>query len=298
VQGGGGGGGSSSYQLEYMEAGDGGVAKGWRVACPGTESLGVRVMNLSPGRSYMFRVSAGRAGAGGGPRVFSAATQPISTLHADWYRNRFGGLAELVKKGGERAPLDVLGGKMVLLYFSAHWCPPCRQFTPYLAEFYRAMKAAGRPFEVVFVSLDRDPSQFDEYLEEMPWYAIPYANAEVRQQMAQRYGVRGIPHLKVLSAETGNIVVDNAVGQLTPEVFAQWEAKAFARKRQVEAQIQAKKRAARIAQEEARAAESGAKGAKDQPEGRGEDRKADDAPKGKGKTKWVCEGDSCKMVDA
>ena len=35
---------------------------------------------------------------------------------------------------------SILAEKKVLaFYFSAHWCPPCRLFTPVLAEFYSVM---------------------------------------------------------------------------------------------------------------------------------------------------------------
>ena len=30
--------------------------------------------------------------------------------------------------------------KLIGFYFSAHWCPPCRLFTPVLAEFYNVSK--------------------------------------------------------------------------------------------------------------------------------------------------------------
>lgn len=63
------------------------------------------------------------------------------------------------------------------LYFSAHWCGPCRGFTPKLVETYNTMKDAGKKFEIVFASSDRDEAAFDEYFGEMPWLALPYDDA-------------------------------------------------------------------------------------------------------------------------
>eukprot|EP00662_Eupelagonemidae_sp_cell21_P049988 gene49988-43271_t len=64
----------------------------------------------------------------------------------------------LVTHSGPRPTSDVLKGKAgVLVYFSAHWCPPCRGFTPKLAEFHKK-HARARNFEIVFVSSDQDES--------------------------------------------------------------------------------------------------------------------------------------------
>ena len=64
---------------------------------------------------------------------------------------------------GKEGPVkaESLNGKYVLIYFSAHWCPPCRGFTPVLAEFHKAA-AASKNFEV-FVSSDKNQKSFDEY---------------------------------------------------------------------------------------------------------------------------------------
>lgn len=41
------------------------------------------------------------------------------------------------------------------IYFSAHWCPPCRRFTPFLSKFYNAIKIReNKKFEILFVSQD------------------------------------------------------------------------------------------------------------------------------------------------
>ena len=44
----------------------------------------------------------------------------------------------LVKADGSSQSADsALKGKdVILFYFSAHWCPPCRGFTPILKDFY------------------------------------------------------------------------------------------------------------------------------------------------------------------
>ena len=49
--------------------------------------------------------------------------------------------SKLVSSTGDVSTSDALSGKKaVALYFSAHWCPPCRQFTPMLKDFYEVTR--------------------------------------------------------------------------------------------------------------------------------------------------------------
>merc|ERR1711912_135527 len=74
---------------------------------------------------------------------------------------------KLLTKDGEKDTSDVLKDKeYVMIYFSAHWCPPCRAFTPTLADKY---KAKTKNAEIVFVSGDKSDDSFQEYYKEMPW---------------------------------------------------------------------------------------------------------------------------------
>ena len=85
-----------------------------------------------------------------------------------------------LKHNNEEVDPATFAGKSVGLYFSAHWCPPCRSFTPDLVEWYRKMKAGPKAdsMELVFISSDRDEKSFDEYYAEMPWHALPFSNRE------------------------------------------------------------------------------------------------------------------------
>lgn len=83
--------------------------------------------------------------------------------------------------------------KIIALYFSAHWCPPCRGFTPHLASIYKDFKAKhprAADWEVVFVSSDRDEKSFQEYFDEMPWLALPFEDREAKAALSQKYKVR------------------------------------------------------------------------------------------------------------
>ena len=89
----------------------------------------------------------------------------------------FPGAATLLKNGSEPVPISELSSADVIgLYFSAHWCGPCRGFTPLLSKVYSEVKAAGKAFEIVFVSADRDEKSMASYFAEMPWLALQWAD--------------------------------------------------------------------------------------------------------------------------
>lgn len=101
-------------------------------------------------------------------------------------------------------------------------CPPCRGFTPILAEFYNTHHE-NKNFEIIFISSDRDEESFKEYYDDMPWLVLDYKNRTKKEELGNKYGVRGIPTLILLDGDTGDIICENARGRLqedpTGEVF-------------------------------------------------------------------------------
>merc|ERR1719428_1259209 len=99
----------------------------------------------------------------------------------------------LLKSDGESiSTADAFSGKTsIIIYFSAHWCPPCRGFTPKLCDAYKEYKTSGgTEAEVVFVSWDRDDNAFKEYYGEMPWLAVPFEGKEtLRKELGKTFDV-------------------------------------------------------------------------------------------------------------
>lgn len=92
--------------------------------------------------------------------------------------------------------------KYIILYFSAHWCPPCRAFTPKLVDFYNQTKPNHPEFELVFVSSDRSEAAQKEYMIEasMPWTALKFSQID-RKKLIKSFAGNGIPCVVVLDRE-------------------------------------------------------------------------------------------------
>jgi nucleoredoxin len=114
----------------------------------------------------------------------------------------------VIKHGGAQVPVAELVGKTVALYFSAHWCGPCRGFTPELVKVYNELKEGGKAFEIVFISSDQDQETFEGYYRSMPWLALPFGD-KTKKDLSRLFRVRGIPSLVVIGPD-GKTLLDNA----------------------------------------------------------------------------------------
>ena len=118
--------------------------------------------------------------------------------------------------------------KVVGVYFSAHWCPPCRGFTPVLAEFYREVqKSNPGALEIVFATFDQDKSQFEEYFKEMPWISLPFKDPKI-EELSDKYEVNGIPSLLLFKPDGTLIEADGRTGveEEGPAILKTWIAAA------------------------------------------------------------------------
>jgi len=106
----------------------------------------------------------------------------------------------------------LLGTDYLLLYFSAHWCPPCKSFTPKFTEFYNT-HGGGELFHAVLVSSDRSENEMFAYMREtrMPWPAVRFGSANSKT-LQDTYSGDGIPRL-VLVDPQGMVIADSFEGK-------------------------------------------------------------------------------------
>ena len=126
---------------------------------------------------------------------------------AKWIAEHFP--EKLTDAEGNEVALSTLSGKAVGIYFSAHWCPPCRKFTPKLVNYRDANKDK---FEVVFVSSDRSAAAQKKYMEEtqMKWATVGWRSPAAKL-LKEKYKVRGIPKLVILKPN-GEVFTEDGRG--------------------------------------------------------------------------------------
>lgn len=102
---------------------------------------------------------------------------------------------------------SVLNTPFIGVYFSAHWCPPCKAFTPVLGDFYNKVNKDKKQIEIVFSSCDNDLSQFNGYFNSMPWIAFPFGD-QINQDLSDKFNVQSIPTFIILNKD-GKIIDSN-----------------------------------------------------------------------------------------
>ncbi|XP_057813851.2 probable nucleoredoxin 1 [Cryptomeria japonica] len=147
----------------------------------------------------------------------------------------------LIRNNGEQVKVEKLEGKIVGLYFSAHWCPPCRAFTPVLSEVYTKLAEKG-DFEIVFVSDDEDEKSFEEYHKTMPWLTLPLSDTEAKEKLDQEFDIKGIPTLIFLDEKCKTISTDGV------SIIGDYGAEAYPFSKERLAELKAEEEAIRLSQ--------------------------------------------------
>ncbi|KAL3791599.1 hypothetical protein HJC23_012189 [Cyclotella cryptica] len=236
----------AGYKLQMREnKGD----AAWSTVAACLSGAEVRKKNLTSKYGYMFRVRPVLQGESGGDEdnlevsvSEGGSTIPYSSPSlvigrrksrsgnssgggtSNEFLKLFQGLPSdnLLAKGGiSKVPLSEAFANvdLVFLYASAHWCGPCRKYTPQLIKFYNDSKSlyatapnVTKSIEIVFVSTDHDISSFKSYYASMPWLAVPF-DCSLREKLLSFIKCTGIPRLVCMDGKTGKILEANAVGR-------------------------------------------------------------------------------------
>lgn len=114
----------------------------------------------------------------------------------------------IINKEKMQMNLKEINKKVIGLYFSASWCPPCKKFTPVLSTFYEDMVEYYDDIEIIYISSDKDEDEFNTYWEDMPFPALIYNNRKKKEELTELFNIEKIPTLIFLN-NNGGIIINN-----------------------------------------------------------------------------------------
>lgn len=109
---------------------------------------------------------------------------------------------------------DFRGQKNIVVAFWASWCGPCRLEMPELANFYKRHHTDCSDFEILAVSIDREPKDAEEYAvgQKLRFPVL----LDSHERMADDYAVYSIPTMFVIDKK-GKIVYGHSGYNATME---------------------------------------------------------------------------------
>jgi peroxiredoxin len=98
---------------------------------------------------------------------------------------------------GSKFSLDAMGGRVVLIDFSATWCGPCNEELPHMKKI--AKEFAGQPLVIISVSWDSDETKWKNFIDknEMTW--IQYRDAD--HHLSNLFSINSIPHYFTIDSD-------------------------------------------------------------------------------------------------
>ena len=100
---------------------------------------------------------------------------------------------------------DIARNSVLLLYFTASWCPASQRFNDVLFRAYQQINSARKTLEVIVISKERTEIDHRKFTDRMPCILVPYDPDRV-QDLFRRYQVKEVPQVLLIKKDDGSIL--------------------------------------------------------------------------------------------
>lgn len=132
--------------------------------------------------------------------------------------------------GLQKVPLDdIQRNQILLLYFTASWCPASQRFNEVLFKVYHDINLQRKSLEVIVVSKERTEADYRRYTAPMNCILVPYDPDRI-QDLFRRYQVKETPVLILLKRDDGSILTRDARTHIEtegPRAVERWRTEFF-----------------------------------------------------------------------